>query len=114
MSVRIRYEGKGGKPETMVVGSSEIATRLAKGLKNAVIEPCDVTAPSVAVTACPPAGAAEQHVASRAYYDKHWNPRRSTASEETAEQRAEQRMEYVSQGRLYGGNVNELLADLDG
>ena len=113
MSVRIRYEGKGGKPETMVVGSQDLAERVAKSLKNATFEPCDADAPEVAVTTCPPAGAVEQLVASKAYYDRHWNPIAGEAGE-TSEQRAERRMEYVSQGRLYGGNVNDLLADLDG
>ena len=114
MSVRIRYEGKGGKPETMVVGSEAVAAKLVKGLKNAVVEPCEVAAPPVTVTACPPAGAVEQRVASLAYYNEHWNPHRGSTGVETAEQRAEREHEYVTQGRLYGGNVNDLLADLNG
>lgn len=84
MSVRIRYEGKGGKPETMVVGSPEVATKLMKGLKNAVVEPCEVAAPPVDVTACPPAGAVEQHLASLAWAARAWRRPNSARSANTS------------------------------
>lgn len=111
----VTYTGKDGKPATSAQMSEKVATMYAKTVRHGVVKPVESSAPvpEVQVTVCKPAGLEDLKASAKAYYDRHWNPRApSTEETVTSEQRAEREVEYVTQGRLMGGDVNDLLDDL--
>ena len=110
----VTYTGKDGKPATSAQMSKKVATMYAKTVKGGVVVPVESGAhvPEVQVTVCKPAGLEDLKASAKAYYDRHWNPRAPSEETITSEQRAEREVEYVTQGRLMGGNVNDLLDDL--
>lgn len=114
MATAVEFTDKSGKAQRSVFGDDAAAAKYAATIKGAKLVPVAAVVPVPTVTVCKPATAEDVKASTGAYYDRHWNPRADREEAVTSEQRAERRMEYVSQGRLMGGDVNDLLADLDG
>lgn len=113
MATAVEFTDKSGKAQRSVFGDDKMAAKYAATIKGAKLVPVEAAVPVVAVTVCKAATAEDVKASTSAYYDRHWNPRADREEVVTSEQRAERRMEYVSQGRLYGGDVNDLLSDLE-
>ena len=109
MSVRIRYEGKGGKPETMVVGSQDLAERVAKSpSRTRRSSRATRTHREVAVTTCPPAARSSSSSRARRITTGTGTPSLVKRARHPSSARSQDGS--TMQGRLYGGNVNDLSA----
>ncbi len=112
----VTYTDRAGNTVKSAIMPEKVAAMYAKTVKNAVVTPVDAQVPEVAVKVCKPATLDDLKAASKAYYDKHWNPRvnNDLAQPTSDENRAEMEHEYVTQAMLQGVSANDALADLDG
>ena len=113
------YTEKNGKPGRVTLPNKALADAYALRVKGATVEEIGGDARPVTVTVCPVATLEVQRDAAKQFYPTAAERRGYVGEgrerdDYTVEQRGEMVMEYVSQGRLMGGDVNDLLDDVAG